>query len=102
MTVSVLLEHAGGNRAEGGGLIRALSPQWKPDAGGQGSYEGWGWAAGREAKNSQRESLGAAESIAWQTAQHPGEAPATDSEAVLQTADRLVSWHACPFHACAI
>lgn len=71
--VSVVPEHAGGNRAEGGSLIGALRPQWKPDVGGQGSHKGWGWAAGCKAENPQGEPSGAAESAAWQAAQHPGE-----------------------------
>ena len=75
--ISVVLEYAGGNRAEGGGLIRALGPQWKPAAGGQGSHKGRGRAAGGEAENPQGEPPGAAEGAAGQTAPHPGEAPAT-------------------------
>lgn len=77
-------EHAGGNRAEGGGLIGALGPQRKPAAGGQGPHEGRGWAAGRKAEDPQGEPPGAAESPAWQAAEHPGEGPAPESKVTLQ------------------
>ena len=92
--ISLVPEHAGGNRTEGGGLIGALSPQGKPAAGGQGSHKGRGGAAVGEAEDPQGEPPGAAESAARQAAPHPGEAAAVDA-ASLHVAG-LASEHGTP------
>lgn len=65
-------EHAGWNRAEGGGLVRVVCAQRELAYGGEGSHQGRGRAAGREAQDAEGQPAGVAASAPRQTDQHSG------------------------------